>query len=345
MSGIAERWRGFDAVDQRLLNDWQRGFPLVREPFARLALELDIGVDEVLDRLHRLHQRGAFSRIGGTWAAGAGGAALLCAYPVPAERLEAVAALVSAHPGVNHNYEREHRYNLWFVITGADAQQVAGQVDALDAATGLVALRLVMERAYRIDLGFDLRRRLAEPQTRAPCRVAPVAVADRPLAAWLEGGLPLAPWPFDAAAIACGRSVPDVLGTLGHWLEAGTLRRLGVVVRHHEVGFAHNAMTVFDVGDDQVDAAGALLAACPGVTLAYRRCRAPGWRYNLFAMVHGRDRVEVRQAVAAAAAAAGLQDRPHELLFSRRRFKQQGGRYFAQAADAAGAPAAEPAHA
>lgn len=338
MNRAADGWTGFDAVDQRLLNDWQRGFALQRQPFDTLARALDIGADEVIVRLQRLRQRGAFSRIGGTWAAGAGGAALLCAYAVPPARLDAVAAQVSAHPGVNHNYEREHGHNLWFVITGGCAAQVAAEVDALDAATGLVALRLAMQRAYRIDLGFDLRRPLAAPQRGAPGPVAPVAAADRPLAAWLEGGLPLEPRPYDAAARACGRSLGEVLHTLNHWLDSGTLRRLGVVVRHHEVGFAHNAMTVFDVDDEQVDAAGARLAACPGVTLAYRRCRAPGWRYNLYAMVHGRDRPAVQQAVAAAAAAAGLQGCAHALLFSRRRFKQQGGRYFASAAPA------EPAH-
>lgn len=331
MTPPPDRWPGFDAADQRLLNDWQRGFPLVRAPFAELAAALGLDSTEVLERLRRLQRAGAFSRIGGTWAAGAGGAALLCAYAVPPQRLEAVAAQVSALPGVNHNYEREHRLNLWFVITGSDADRVAREVDALDAATGLTALRLAMQRAYRIDLGFDLRQRLAGAQPHTQARAAPVAAARRPLAAWLEGGLPLLPQPYDAAAAACGCSRDEVLATLAHWLEAGTLRRLGVVVRHHELGFAHNAMSVFDVDDDRVDAAGERLAARPGVTLAYRRCRAPGWPYNLYAMVHGRDRDEVRDAVAAAAAAAGLQRRPHELLFSRRRFKQQGGRYFAAA--------------
>lgn len=329
-----DRLDDLDTTDQRLLNDWQRDFPLVREPFQALAAAVGCSSAEVLERLRRLQQRGAFSRIGGTWAAGAGGAALLCAYAVPAGRLDAVAAQVSSHAGVNHNYEREHRFNLWFVITGGDAAEVAAQVDGLDAQTGLVALRLAMQRAYRIDLGFDLRRRLAAAQPRAPARSAPVAAADRTLAAWLEGGLPLLERPYDVAAGSCGRPLDEVLATLRLWLTGGTLRRLGVVVRHHELGFDHNAMTVFDVEDDRVDAAGEALARMPGVTLAYRRCRAPGWPYNLYAMVHGRDRDEVRAAVAAAAQASGLADRCQEVLFSRRRFKQQGGRYFATARQA-----------
>lgn len=320
-----------DAVDARLLNDWQRGFPLVREPYAEIARTLETPVQAVLARLERLHRRGACSRIGGTWAAGAGGAALLCAYAVPPPRLDEVAAIVSAHHGVNHNYEREHRFNLWFVVTGADAADVGVAVDALDARVGERALRLAMQRAYRIDLGFDLRRRVAEAGGAAQAQVRAVAPADRRLAAWLEGGLPLVERPYDVGAAACGRGVDDVLATLRGWLEAGTLRRLGVVVRHHELGFAHNAMTVFDVPDAEVDRCGECLAAQPGVTLAYRRSRDARWPYNLYAMVHGRDRDEVCATIDAAARAAGLDRRPRERLFSRRRFKQQGGRYFAGA--------------
>ena len=133
---------------------------------------------------------------------------------------------------------------------------------------------------------------------------------------------------------AYGRAVERitrVLDTLQRWLAQGTLRRFGVVVRHHELGFDRNAMTVFDVPDDEVDARGAALAAQPGVTLCYRRARAEGWPYNLYCMVHGREREAVRATVEAAARAAGLSALPRETLFSLRRFKQQGGQYFGEA--------------
>jgi len=319
-----------------LLNDWQRGFPLVRAPFAALAQAVAADEAEVLDTYATLQRDGALGRLGGVWGAGAGGAALLCAFEVPAPRLEAVAALVSAHPGVNHNYEREHAVNLWFVITGRGREAVHAEVDALEAASGLVALRMPMRRAYRIDLGFDLRRPLAEGGA-LQRRGAPVQDSDAPLAALVEDGLPLVRQPYDAWAQALGRPRDAVLATLERWLDEGTLRRFGAIVRHHEAGYAHNAMTVFDVPDDAVDAHGAALAAQAGVTLAYRRERAPGWRYNLYCMVHGRDREAVRAAVAGATRAAGLQHHAQALLFSRRRFKQTGPRYFR-------APATEDAH-
>ena len=107
-----------------LLNAWQRGFPLCDEPFAVVGAALDMPSAQVLQAYRQLAQEGALSRIGAVFAPGSGGASVLAAMAVPPDRLEAVAAVVSAHPGVNHNYERENTYNLWFVLTGASDAQV-----------------------------------------------------------------------------------------------------------------------------------------------------------------------------------------------------------------------------
>ena len=320
-----------------LLNPWQRDFPLVREPFAHIATSLGMAPDEVLAGYARLQGEGALSRIGGVFAGNAGGAALLAAMAVPPERLDAVAAVVSSHPGVNHNYQREHHYNLWFVMTGQDDAAVRAAMQSLEETTGLIALQLRMLRAYRIDLGFDLRERTAPAPMAAARAAQPVAEADRPLAALLEDGLPLTARPYDTWAQALGRTPESVLQTLQQWLDEGTLRRIGAIVRHHELGFDANAMTVFNIPDAQVDAFGEALAREPGVTLAYRRERAEGWPYNLYCMVHGRDRAAVHEVIARAIADVGLAPYPHEVLFSCRRFKQTGPRRF-RALPAATAP-------
>ena len=325
-----------------LLNPWQRGFPLVREPFAHIAATLGITTDDVLAGYARLQDEGALSRIGGVFAGNAGGAALLAAMAVPPERLDAVAAVVSSHPGVNHNYQREHHYNLWFVMTGQDDAAVRAAMRSLEEATGLSALQLRMQRAYRIDLGFDLRGSTAPTPMAAAREAAPVQGADRPLAALLEDGLPLVPRPYDAWAQALGRTPESVLHTLQQWLDQGTVRRIGAIVRHHELGFDANAMTVFNIPDAQVDACGEALARVTGVTLAYRRERAEGWPYNLYCMVHGRDRAAVRDVIARAIAEASLGDFPHEVLFSCRRFKQTGPRRFRALPEAAVPSAATP---
>ena len=329
-----------DGLIDALLDGWQRGFPLQREPYAAIATALAAqgvrGASEaaVIEACAQLQRDGVLGRIGGLFAAGSGGAGMLVALRVPPQRLAEVAARVSAEPGVNHNYERDHDWNLWFVAHARDAAALACMLDAIECDTGLPMLRLPMRRAYRIDLGFGLRGRVADAVTtthgEAP---APIAAADWPLAARVEAGLGLQPRPFDAWADELGLSCDAVLARLRGWLADGTLRRFGLVVRHHELGFDANAMAVFAPGEAQVDTYGAALARESGVTLAYRRASAPGWPYTLYAMLHGRDRDSVRAAAAGVIARAGLGNVPHEMLFSVRRFKQTGARRFREMAD------------
>ena len=155
--------------------------------------------------------------------------------------------------------------------------------------------------------------------------------ADEALAALAEEGLPLVARPYDAWAEALELPREAILATLKRWVAQGTLRRFGVVVRHHDLGFGCNAMTVIDAPEDATDTLGRALACQPGVTLAYRRQRDRDWAYNLYFMVHGRERQAVHALVRHALAAAGASTMPHEVLFSRRRFKQTGGRYFRRA--------------
>lgn len=151
---------------------------------------------------------------------------------------------------------------------------------------------------------------------------------DRRLLGAIEEGLPLVPAPYAAIAERLGTSEEDVLHRLAALAEDGTIRRFGVVVRHRQLGYRANAMVVWDVPDAGLGEAGRRLAALPFVTLCYRRPRRPpAWPYNLFTMIHGRERAAVEAQVEAAAAAADLAGVPREILFSGRCFKQRGARY------------------
>jgi len=148
----------------------------------------------------------------------------------------------------------------------------------------------------------------------------------------LQDGLPLDPHPYAVLGARLGRSEVGVIADIERLIGDGTIRRFGIVVRHHELGYCANAMVVWDVPDADVAAAGRRLAALPFVNLSYRRPRRlPDWPYNLFAMIHGRDRAAVERLIVDAKAAAGLEDVPSATLFSRRRFKQRGARYTAAA--------------
>jgi DNA-binding Lrp family transcriptional regulator len=155
--------------------------------------------------------------------------------------------------------------------------------------------------------------------------------ADRRLIAAVQDGLPLVPRPFAALGEALGIAEDQVIAALARLIEDGVIKRMGVIVRHHELGYRANAMVVWNVPDAQTSEAGWLLAALPFVTLCYRRPRRlPDWPYNLFCMIHGRDRLAVEGQIEQASAAAGLADVPRAVLFSRRRFKQRGARYGAK---------------
>jgi DNA-binding Lrp family transcriptional regulator len=152
---------------------------------------------------------------------------------------------------------------------------------------------------------------------------------DRRVLAAMQGGLPLVARPYAAIAARAGLSEDEVIGRLERLLKAGVVRRLGVVVRHHEVGYGANAMVVWDVPDVQVRELGRCLAGFDFITLCYQRPRRlPQWRYNLYCMIHGRDREAVLAHLGWMVGRCGLHGLPHSVLFSRRRFKQRGANYF-----------------
>jgi len=162
---------------------------------------------------------------------------------------------------------------------------------------------------------------------------------DRQLIAAIQGGLPLVSRPYAEIGLRLGLSEDEVIARIQTMLVKGTIKRLGVVVRHHELGYRANAMVVWDVPDEQVDAVGRRLGAVDFVTLCYRRPRCmPDWPYNLFCMIHGKNRDSVRRNIEILVSRCSLEGIPHAVLFSTRRFKQRGACYGAPIL--AGGPAA-----
>lgn len=348
---------GVDAAAFRLINEWQRGFPLLARPFAHIGAAVGRSEAEVLADYARLQAQGVVSRVGAVFAPRRIGASALAALAAPPQRLDEIAARVSREAAINHNYQREHAYNLWFVVTAPSPAQLQAVVAGIERDTGCAVIVLPLEEEFHIDLGFDLRTPDAGARAcraaRAASQAAPARAAagsgeracalpalEQDLIAALQGGLSLEAQPFRRLGDAVGLSEGMVLERIGAWVEEGLIRRFGVVVRHHELGLGANAMCVWNVPDDKVSALGHSLAREAAVTLCYRRRRAlPDWHYNLFCMIHGSARDEVLQARDELAARLGLDQYEHAVLFSCRRFKQTGARYLdrAEALHACGA--------
>lgn len=144
----------------------------------------------------------------------------------------------------------------------------------------------------------------------------------------IQDGLPLSSRPYADIGARLQMDEQAVIERIAALQEEGIIKRMGIVVRHHELGYTANAMVVWDVPDERLEEIGEQLGAQPCVTLCYQRPRRlPEWPYNLFCMIHGRDRGRVLEIIDEMIASHDLREIPHKVLFSGRRFKQRGARY------------------
>lgn len=313
-----------------LIDAHQQRLPLVSRPFALLGQRHGLTETQTLDLLGQALSEGVLSRVGAVFAPNTVGASTLAALAVPPDQLEGVAAYVSSLPQVNHNYARDHAFNLWFVVAADTPLAVRDVLARIHLSTGLKPLNLPLECEYHIDLGFSF---LDDPDTsRRSQPQSPAAVAltegQRRLVSALGEGLALVPRPFAVLGETCGLGEGEVLDTLARWLATGVVRRLGCIVRHRELGFRANAMCVWQIPADALDHFGQRLAADPAVNLCYARpARPPDWPYTLFAMVHGRDPAHLHATVETVRQRCGLTGIPHAVLLSTHRYTQRGARY------------------
>jgi siroheme decarboxylase len=318
-----------DPIDTRLLNDWQRGLPLVSRPFSVLANDLEICESDVISRLKRFTKSGVVSRVGGVVRPNIIGASTLAAVSVPDLQVDEIAAVIGNEPGVNHLYLRENKVNLWFVATGPNNDHVSTALARIEKRIGTRVFDLRLERSYHIDLGFPLDERGTKfcEASDALDRSAALELqgGDSELVQMLTLGLQLEHRPFRSIATSLGRSETDVLSRLQQLCEAQIVKRIGVIVRHRALGWRSNAMVVWDVSTEAIDQIGATLARLPGISLCYRRTRMKNvWPYNLYCMVHAKARDNALELIASASETEELKGCSRQILFSTRCFKQTG---------------------
>lgn len=316
-----------DPTDRRLLDDWQRDLPVVPRPFAVLAEALELDESDVITRLRHLQQSGRITRVGGTCAPNTLSASTLAALAAPAEDIEDIAAIVNDVPGINHSYEREHRWNLWFVATGPDRDFVDAALARISDDTGLRVLDLPLVRPFNVDLGFRMSgvRAPVNPPAPRPADLEAIRDGDRAIMQALTSGLPITAQPYADLADRLGMTEFAVLDRVQALAKARILARLGVIVRHRALGWRSNAMVVWDLPHDDITTAGPQLAALPGVTLCYERRPVDGvWPYRLYSMIHARSREDALAVLEQARALPALAAARSEALFSTRCFRQTG---------------------
>ena len=309
------------ALDRAIINAFQGGFPVTRQPFEPAAAALgDHGIEvtgsELCERVCELDDTGVLSRFGALVNAEAiGGAASLVAMHAPAERFDEVVETVNDFTEVAHNYEREHPHlNVWFVVSVADHpdpdkdghDRVEEVLEEIEAATGQETYNLPKLQEFHVGAKFlvdgpvpdgdvDLSglAPAVEPSDRST-----LTPAERDLVVEIQGGLPITETPYADVAAAIDADVEWVIETIERFRREGKVRRVGVIPNHYALGYTENGMTVWDVPEDVLDEVGPVVADLEFVTHCYERPRHAGvWEYNFFAMTHGRTEAESERRV------------------------------------------------
>lgn len=338
MSALEGDWRSaLDGVDAELIDEYQSGVPVERQPFRSIGAALGVGETEALSRVQHLREAGVFRRFGAVLNPPVIGSSTLAAVQAPEHRFEEIATMVNGYRQVNHNYRRDHEWNMWFVITAGSRERRDRILEEIETEAGAV-LVLPMLTDYYIDLEFPVvnaDRFARESRGQTPVSATRVSedaavdlsALDRRLLVAIQDGLPLTKTPYADVAEAIDADPETVIDAIDRLLETGCIKRIGCVVNHVATGFDSNCMVVWDVPPETLDTYGERVGATPYVTLCYHRPRRPelDWPYTLFTMIHGRD----AEAVEGRIDELAEEHLPftHERLYSTKTLKQTGARY------------------
>jgi DNA-binding Lrp family transcriptional regulator len=328
----------FDRTDRLLMNRLQADFPLVDRPFAAIAADLGVDEAEAIERTRRLRRDGVIRQISAIFDSRAlGYSSTLAAMRFASDDLERGAKVVSSHPGVSHNYERNHAFNLWFTLTVPPGGELLREVERLaDAAGADETLVLPTIRLYKIGVVLDTTgEQPADAKEDGPVKThgAYRPLTDGEIAAVreLQKHHEAIDRPFDAGAAALGLPLDDYLALARRFVDEGRMRRFAAILRHRKAGFAFNAMGVWDVPDEDLDGIGPRMGAFKAVSHCYRRPRyPPEWPFSVFTMVHGMTREACDEALEAIRREVG--DYPRATLWTLREFKKVRVKYFCEGA-------------
>jgi DNA-binding Lrp family transcriptional regulator len=317
-----------DSIDKKLLNLVQVEFPLTREPYADLGVQLGIDGDEVIRRIEQLKEKGVIRQISPVLdARSLGYQTTLVAMRVAENQLDRAERLIIKHPGVSHGYEREHNFNLWFTLTVPPTADMEAELQQLTGPIGAeVVFDLPAVKVFKLNTYFDM---VGDGRTMAATAAQPGGVlprevklsqTDRLVINELQQDLPLVPMPFAAMAERLGMDVEHLLAQCQSLLERGIMRRFGAAINHSRAGFKANAMACWVAPPDMVDVAGRKLASLREVSHCYQRKTNPVWQFNLFAMIHSHTREACQEIVNKASHQTGLTD--YVLLFTTKELKK-----------------------
>jgi DNA-binding Lrp family transcriptional regulator len=325
-----------DDRDRRLLNLMQGSFPIARRPYQDVASRLEASEQEVIERVQELIAERIVRQVTPIFDTRAlGYSSMLVAAKVDPDNPWRSARIINEHPGVSHNYLRNHEFNIWFTIaTEPDSPLgVDGTLEVLGRLAGAESIRqLPTLKLFKIRMDLEM-----EGDTRAlasAVEVAPPPQTERrdydeldvAVIRATQGDLPVIPEPYAAAAAELDMTQEQLLAHLEGMQERGLLRRVAAILFHRRAGFSANGMGVWKVPEERVLELGPRMAAFRGISHCYQRPTYADWPYSIFTMAHGRSKEECDAILASIASETGIEDRA--TLYSSTEFKKIRLLYF-----------------
>ena len=328
-----------DETDRRLLNLMQGSFPLAERPFAEVARLAELTEEEALRRASRLLDERIIREITPIFDTRVlGYRSMLVAAKVDPEHPWRAASIINSHPGVSHNYLRDHEFNIWFTIATepGSALGLEGTLEVLQSLTGAESVRqLPTLRLFKIRMDLEMEKgtEALSAAAEAVDHTEPEAIelSDLDVAVIRATQGPMEPVrePFEPAARRLGMPVPRLLAHLEDMRERRALRRVAAILFHRRAGFSANGMGVWKVPEERILELGPRMAAYRGISHCYQRPTYPDWPYSVFTMAHGRSKEECDAILDTIAAETGIQER--RTLYSSTEFKKIRLLYFTDA--------------
>jgi DNA-binding Lrp family transcriptional regulator len=325
-----------DDVDRRLLNLMQGSFPIAPRPYLHVAGLAGLEEEEVMRRVTRLLEQRIIRQVTPIFDTRAlGYSSMLVAAKVDPEHPHRAAAVINEHPGVSHNYLRNHEFNLWFTIaTEPDSELgLEGTLEVLAREAGAESVRqLPTLRLFKIRMDLemegDTKALASAAEVKEPIELEPQPYDELDVAVIraLQGDMPVLEEPYAAAATELGMSQERFLEHLGAMQERGILRRVAAILYHRRAGFSANGMGVWKVPDGDIYDIGCRMAAVRGVSHCYQRPTYEDWPYSVFTMAHGRSKEECDAVLDSIAEQTGISERA--TLYSSTEFKKIRLLYF-----------------
>jgi siroheme decarboxylase len=325
-----------DETDKKLLNLMQGSFALDPRPFARVGEFAGVPEAEVMARVQRLLDKRIVREITPIFDTRAlGYRSMLVAAKVDSEYPHRAAQFINSHPGVTHNYLRNHDFNLWFTVAVEPDSRLGldGTLDVMATRTGAESIRqLPTLKLFKIRMDLEMERGTdalaAAGEAVPPAELEPIELSDEDIATIraTQGPMAVRSDAYAPAAERLGVPVGEVLRRLESLRERGALRRVAAILYHRRAGFSANGMGVWVVPDAEVLETGKRMAAFRGVSHCYQRPTYPDWPYSVFTMAHGRSKEECDAVLDSIAAATGIEQRA--TLYSSTEFKKVRMLYF-----------------